>query len=357
MWYATRGTGVVSLILLTAIVCLGVAGVRRLGSRQWPRHLVAGLHRNLTLVALVFLALHIATTVLDGFAPIALQDAVVPFGSAYRPVWLGLGAVAFDLLLALTITSLLRGRFGFRTWRLFHWLAYAAWPIALVHALGTGSDGRVGWMQVLALALTAAVVAAVIVRLANPSTWPGARIAAGSALLLAPLALLLWYATGPAATGWAARAGTPTSLLPHRVVVRSTPAAPARPHAVAVLPRPPFVAALRGRLTTTPGSQGRVLVSIRGRTSAPARGVLWIRLQGQPTGDGGVSMTSSGASYGTAASPWQYLGRIVALDGTRLVLALHGQSGGLALRVDLQIDAVTHRVTGTVAAQKAGGNS
>ena len=149
MWYATRGTGVVSLILLTAIVCLGVAGVRRLGSRQWPRHLVAGLHRNLTLVALVFLALHIATTVLDGFAPIALQDAVVPFGSAYRPVWLGLGAVAFDLLLALTITSLLRGRFGFRTWRLFHWLAYAAWPIALVHALGTGSDGRVGWMQVL----------------------------------------------------------------------------------------------------------------------------------------------------------------------------------------------------------------
>ena len=89
--------------------------------------------------------------------------------------------------------ALLRGRFGFRTWRLFHWLAYAAWPIALVHALGTGSDGRVGWMQVLALALTAAVVAAVIVRLANPSTWPGARIAAGSALLLAPLALLLWY--------------------------------------------------------------------------------------------------------------------------------------------------------------------
>ena len=110
---------------------------------------MAGLHRNLTLLALVFVAAHVVTTVADGFAPIGLLDAVVPFVSPYRPIWLGLGAVAFDLLLALVVTSLLRARIGYRSWRVVHWLAYAAWPVALVHALGTGSDARIGWFALL----------------------------------------------------------------------------------------------------------------------------------------------------------------------------------------------------------------
>ena len=105
--------------------------------------MVAGLHRNLTLLALAFIALHVLTTVVDGYAPISLLNAVLPFTSPYRPVWLGLGAVAFDLLLALTITSLLRARIGYSRWRALHWLAYASWPIALVHGLGTGTDARV----------------------------------------------------------------------------------------------------------------------------------------------------------------------------------------------------------------------
>jgi DMSO/TMAO reductase YedYZ heme-binding membrane subunit len=139
LWFATRGFGVVSLLLLTAIVVLGVASATRWKSARWPRFVVAGLHRNLTLLALVFIASHVITTVADGFAPISFLNAVLPFTSAYRPVWLGLGAVAFDLLLALTITSLLRARIGYGRWRALHWLAYASWPIALVHGLGTGT--------------------------------------------------------------------------------------------------------------------------------------------------------------------------------------------------------------------------
>ena len=117
LWFATRGFGVVSLLLLTLIVVLGVAGVTRWRSTRWPRFVVAGLHRNLTLLALVFIALHVITTVADGYAPISFLNAVIPFTSPYRPVWLGLGAVALDLLLALTITSLLRARIGYRRWR------------------------------------------------------------------------------------------------------------------------------------------------------------------------------------------------------------------------------------------------
>src|SRR5712691_5678913 len=186
LWFATRGFGVVSLLLLTAIVVLGVAGVTRWRSSRWPRFVVAGLHRNLTLLALVFIALHVITTVADGYAPISLLNAVIPFTSAYRPLWLGLGAVAFDLLLALTITSLLRARIGHRRWRALHWLAYASWPVALVHGLGTGTDARVAWMQVVAASCTACVVAAVLWRVAGGRATPALRTATTVAVLAAP---------------------------------------------------------------------------------------------------------------------------------------------------------------------------
>ena len=105
-------------------------------------------------------------TVADGYTPIGLQDAVVPFISPYRPIWLGLGAIAFDLLLALVATSLLRERIGYRIWRYVHWLAYASWPVALVHALGTGSDARLGWMRWTGVACVAVVAFAVMARAA-----------------------------------------------------------------------------------------------------------------------------------------------------------------------------------------------
>jgi hypothetical protein len=356
LWYATRGTGVVSLILLTAIVCLGIAGTRRLYSERWPRFVVAGLHRNLTLVALVFLALHIATTVLDGYAPIGLADAVIPFAAGYRPLWLGLGAVAFDLLLAITITSLLRLRLEFRVWRALHWTAYAAWPIALVHALGTGSDARIGWMQALGLFVTAAVVLAVAARLVDGTDWGGRRYLAAGTLVLAPLAGAAWYETGPAQVGWAARAGTPsTPSLRAAAVAHTRTGAELQSGALASLPPAPFTASLRGTVRTTQRSDGLVLVDIRGRTRRPANGVLWIRLEGRASSGGGVAMTASGASYGPPSAPAEYVGKISSLRGTKLVLALRGPRDAIAVRVHLRIDNVSHRVTGTLAAASRSG--
>jgi sulfoxide reductase heme-binding subunit YedZ len=154
LWYLTRGSGVVTLLLLTTSVLLGIVTSMRWSSARWPRFVIEWLHRNVSLVVLVFLALHVGTAVIDGFVPLRWVDAVIPFSSAYKPLWVGLGAVAFDLLLALTITSLLRVRIGYRTWRLVHWTAYACWPVALVHSIGTGSDTTHGWT----LAIDAVVV-------------------------------------------------------------------------------------------------------------------------------------------------------------------------------------------------------
>src|SRR5579862_445448 len=217
LWYLTRGTGLVALVLLTVSVLLGVLEVKRWSSSRWPRFVTAGLHRNVSLLAVMFLAVHIATAVVDGFAPIGWLDAVIPFRSPYRPLWLGLGAVATDLLIALVLTSLLRGRIGYRAWRAVHWTAYACWPVALVHGLGTGSDTKLGWVLALYLGSLVAVAAAVWWRLAE--AWrPTVRrtevtVAATVASVVLPLAIVAWLLAGPLRPGWSRRAGTPASVL------------------------------------------------------------------------------------------------------------------------------------------------
>jgi methionine sulfoxide reductase heme-binding subunit len=174
LWYATRATGLVSLLLLTASLLLGIVTAGRFASEKWPRFLTVGLHRNITLLVLVFLALHVGTTVVDTYTSIPAAAAVIPFASSYKAPWLGLGAVAADLLIAVMATSLFRNRLGFRAWRTLHWLAYVCWPAALIHGLGTGTDRRTLWIFAATLGCVAAVAAAATWRLATASR-AGAR--------------------------------------------------------------------------------------------------------------------------------------------------------------------------------------
>ena len=215
-WYLTRSTGAVALVLFTLALVLGVVDVRRWSNERWPRFVVDSLHRNVSLLALAFLILHILTAVLDSFAPISLANAVIPFTGSYRPFWLGLGALSFDLIVAVIVTSVLRRRMGHATWRAIHWLTYASWPIALLHGLGTGSDVKSTWLLALSIACLVAVIAAVLVRVA--AGWPDRLARRGSALGVAgafTLGLLLWLPGGPLGKEWARRSGTPPALLGH----------------------------------------------------------------------------------------------------------------------------------------------
>ncbi|MFF3330111.1 ferric reductase-like transmembrane domain-containing protein [Streptomyces sp. NPDC002888] len=167
LWYANRATGAVCLVLFTVVVLLGVAV--RLGGRipGLPRFGTMSLHRTLSLAATAFLALHITTAIVDGYVDITVVDVLVPFVSAYQPLWLGLGTVALDLMLAVLVTSLLRERLGHRTWRAVHRLAYASWPVALIHGLGIGTDTGTDWTTWLTVACVTSVVAAFALRAAH----------------------------------------------------------------------------------------------------------------------------------------------------------------------------------------------
>jgi methionine sulfoxide reductase heme-binding subunit len=164
LWYTTRGAGAVSLVLLSAVVILGLLARLRFESRGWPRFLSAAVHGDLALMTLVFLVLHIVTAVVDPFTHLGLA-ALVPFGSYYRTLWLGLGAIAFELLIAIVATSLVRRHIGVRAWRAIHWLAYASWPVAVLHGIGTGTDNTALWMVVIDIVCVAAVGGALLWRM------------------------------------------------------------------------------------------------------------------------------------------------------------------------------------------------
>ena len=350
-WFITRATGAISLVLLTVTVALGIANVRRTRIARTPRFVLDSVHRSTSLLAVSFVGVHVLTTLLDGFAPITLLDVVVPFGSAYRPLWLGLGAVAFDLLVAIAITSLLRRRLGYRAWRATHWLAYASWPVALVHGLGTGTDTRMHWMLVLAAGCVAVMLAAVLLRIT--AGWPQhlvARLSAVGAAALVPLGLLVWLPSGPLAAGWAKRAGTPVSLLPSAGSRSGSSATPVTSASASSGTTPSsFSASTVGQIRQIRLQGGMLLVDVALAVPGQALGKLDIRIEGPPIGGGGVQMTTSRVRLGSASNPDRYDGHVTALQGTNIAATVADRAGSrLSLVARLQIAAGRGTATGTL---------
>lgn len=165
VWFLMRGTGVVSLMLLTAVLALGIATQGGVTLGSLPRFATLALHRAVALMSLVFVGVHVVTAVVDPYATVSLVDVAVPFAASSQPLMVGLGAIALELIVALAVTGALRDRIGRRTWRGIHWAGYATWPIALVHACGMGSDTGTLWLRAAGLASIAVVAAAVAWRL------------------------------------------------------------------------------------------------------------------------------------------------------------------------------------------------
>jgi hypothetical protein len=343
LWYLTRGTGVVALLLLSASVVLGVVHADRRRAPGGGRLLVESLHRTVSLLVLALLAVHVLTSVLDSFAPIRLADAVVPFVSAYRPLWVGLGALAFDLLVAVALTSVLRRRLGYRAWRTVHWLAYLCWPVAVVHGLGSGSDARTPWMLAIALGCVAAVTIAAGIRLSDSRTGHRTlRGSAGALLAAGVLALAVWLPQGPLAHGWAQRAGTPSQLL---AAARPRPAL-----ARTVADVRGFSAALSGTERDGTSADGSAVVDLALRLD-PGPGTLRVRLAGPALAGGGVALRTSAVTlvHGTV-----YQGRIEQLDGTTLG-SLVAAPDGRALRLQMELSQQDGVLSGQLTARPARG--
>jgi methionine sulfoxide reductase heme-binding subunit len=196
LWFLSRGSGLVLLVLFSVVMVLGAATRTGSAPGRWPGFAVAELHRTLSLFAVALLALHVVTAILDPFVTIGWAATVLPFVSPYRTLAIGVGTLAVDLGGAVLVTSLVRRRLGQRAWRAVHWLAYLAWPAAFVHSLTAGNDLGVWWVALVEIGSAVAVATAVLARLigwargrprrpgsrpAGPATrWPSSTRSAAS---------------------------------------------------------------------------------------------------------------------------------------------------------------------------------
>lgn len=165
LWYATRASGIVTLILLTLTMILGLLTTSRAQARNWPGFAQQEIHRRISIIAVVFLAIHVLTSILDTYVHIGWFALVAPFTSPYDRFWVGVGTIALDLMVAVFVSSLLRGHLKPGTWRGIHWLAYASWPVALAHTFGLGTDSRERWVIALGVLCVLSVGVALAWRL------------------------------------------------------------------------------------------------------------------------------------------------------------------------------------------------
>ncbi len=169
LWFANRGTGVVLLALLTLSTAMGVISTARAGSATWPRFATQALHRNVSLLTLALLAVHISTAVADNFVDIRWYEAFLPRLGAYKGIWLWLGTLGCDVMVAIVVTSLIRHRLSHRTWRGIHLLAYLSWGVGVLHGIGIGTDSSTAWGMGVTVASVGVVAAVGVIRLATLS--------------------------------------------------------------------------------------------------------------------------------------------------------------------------------------------
>jgi methionine sulfoxide reductase heme-binding subunit len=180
LWYLNRSTGVVTIVLLTLTTVLGVLAIGGRPAGRVPRFVTQAFHRNVALLSVLLLIMHLVTAVLDTFVEIRWWEMFIPFVGSYEPLWVGFGALATDLMIVVVLTSLVRTRMQHNLWRGIHVSAYALWGLAIGHGIGVGTDMTENmWLLTVACAIAVPLAATlrlgrlIIDRSSARSTTPG----------------------------------------------------------------------------------------------------------------------------------------------------------------------------------------
>jgi sulfoxide reductase heme-binding subunit YedZ len=190
IWYAARASGVAAYVVLSAVVCLGLALGNKAQSHRWPRFSVEDVHRFGGLLVGSLIVIHVGAIAMDSFLPFSLTQLVVPLTASYRPLWTGLGIAAAELLLAVAITNHYRRRLPYRFWRTAHYLNFAVWGAASLHGLLAGTDRGALWLALLYAVAVSAVAGLLLWRFGGlVLRSPG--VAAASAVTVVALPVLM----------------------------------------------------------------------------------------------------------------------------------------------------------------------
>lgn len=331
LWYISRGAGFAGLGLIALIGLLGILTAQNVRlSPKLGKAITPELHRNLSLVAVVVLSIHVLAAVLDPFVHLGYIDIVVPFAAHYRQIWIGLGALSLDLAVAIIITSLLRVKFGYRSWKLVHWLSYPIFALSVIHGIASGTDTRYLLGKVFYFGVAAILLVSVFLRInTHPSLSPRRRLTLTSTALAIPALTVLWTLVGPMSPDWSHRAnlGIGAAFTSTRPI--GTPLSSPSP---ALLQLPPNFSSLwNGTITVSPSNQqGEFALRLLGPLTAKQPYQLDVTLLGQPSG-GGVSMYSSIVEVVSKTGVVAYSGKVAQLSGGSIALSLKSPTGNSVL--------------------------
>jgi sulfoxide reductase heme-binding subunit YedZ len=308
-WYAARAGGIVAYLLVSACVLAGIMLAGKRSIPGLPRFAVEDVHRFLGILAGVFVAVHVGAIALDTVVPFSLSQLVVPFTASYRPLATGLGVVALELLLAISVTNRLRSRLPYRIWRRTHYATLAVWLLATLHGILGGTDRDQTWLLALYAVTVAAVAGATMVRFGRGS---GARrLGLGLAAAGGALAALLGLAAVPQQASSSTNTKRVTSTIPE----------------------------ITGDLSGRIDDDGSGIVSIRGTTAA--RAAFRIDLL---TGDGRVADSALQLRFGDGTT---CAGTLIALDERGFTGTCPLPGGGMrTVHADWTVSSDT--VTGTI---------
>lgn len=168
LWFVSRALGAMALLLLSLVIVLGIlhnTSVVKNAELGLPRFVLVALHRNLSLISVVFIALHVTTVIVTDYVHLRVIDVFVPGIAPFNPVAAAFGTVATDLVIAIVVTSMLRSRLSRRLWFWVHWTSYLCWPVSVVHAvLNASFRGTTWWTLAVPLLSMVAIVVALIYR-------------------------------------------------------------------------------------------------------------------------------------------------------------------------------------------------
>ena len=355
LWYLSRSAGYVGLILLGVIGVLGIVTAGNFRIAQGTKFLAPEVHRSLSLLTIVVLGIHVGTAVADKYSFIGLKDVFIPFMATYRPVWVGLGAVAVDLGIAVVITSLLRVKMGYKSWRLVHWASYPIFVLSIIHGLGSGTDSSLWASKVIYLVVGAGLALATASRLLSRKDLDSGVKAALSGMTIAvPFAIVLWALSGPFGANWTKRAqsGLIQSLPGSAKLANAGGSTPKVSAAVspALHLSSSYTSNWSGRVDQSPAnSQGEVALRLIGNLSSSPGFELSVVLIGTPL-DGGISMTSSIVEIASSSGTSIYRGTVTSLSGTTIVSQVANVDGeGFTFSAGINLGSNGSSFTGTVA--------
>lgn len=166
-WLASRATGIVALLAISGAVSLGLLLASREHRRPGFAAAAVALHEHLAVAGLLSAAVHAVTLLGDPFLRPGLSGILVPFTIDHRPAYVAAGIVALVLGCLLGLTFYVRRRIGARRWRSAHRAVVVVYLLAVVHALGAGTDAGSPWLRVIVLAAGAPVLYTALLRAAR----------------------------------------------------------------------------------------------------------------------------------------------------------------------------------------------